>query len=304
MISEEELKEILLTNDKLFNQVYIFQEEFDIIPKNNHIGSAIKFKDIKECRHVFIDELVNTVVDWIYSLDKSGKMLSNLTKEGRSFSNAFSEISRSAFKKFRGNGNADLLQGQFGELLLFCFIQRFFEAVPLLRKMPITTSAKHERFGADAIHYKLKDDKHILYLGESKVYKSSYKFNAAFKDAINSILKTYEELDDELDLYIYEDFLDENLLDIATKYKNSELDNVEVHLVNFVMYNETTNILGDSEAKIKENIHNVIKNKYKNFSNDKININENNILKRITYIIMPIWELDKLLEIFSGKIRG
>ena len=38
--------------------------------------------------------------------------------------------------------------------------------------------------------------------------------------------------------------------------------------------------------------------------NDKININENNILKRITYIIMPIWELDKLLEIFSGKIRG
>ena len=107
-----------------------------------------------------------------------------------------------------------------------------------------------------------------------------------------------------MDLYIYEDFLDENLLDIATKYKNSELDNVEVHLVNFVMYNETTNILGDSEAKIKENIHNVIKNKYKNFSNDKININENNILKRITYIIMPIWELDKLLEIFSGKIRG
>ncbi|MFR5115391.1 DUF1837 domain-containing protein [Turicibacter sanguinis] len=303
MITEDELKEMLLKNDSLFNQVYIFQEDFDIIPKNNHIGSAIKFKDIKECRQGFIDELVNTVVDWIYSSSKSEKILADLMKEGRTLPNAFSEINRNAFNKFRGSGNGELLQGQFGELLLFCFIQRFFEAVPLLRKMSITTSAKHERFGADAIHYKLQDGKNILYLGESKVYKSSYKFNSAFEDAINSILKTYQELDNELDLYIYEDFLDDKLLEIAKRYKNSQLDNVEVHLVNFVMYNETSSIDGDSEADIKNNIYNVIQRRYSNYSNEKIDVNKYRILKRVTYIVMPIWKLDELLDMFGEKIR-
>ena len=34
-----------------------------------------------------------------------------------------------------------LIQGQFGELLLFHFIQKFMQATPLLRKMKIATSS-------------------------------------------------------------------------------------------------------------------------------------------------------------------
>lgn len=34
--------------------------------------------------------------------------------------------------------------------------------------MKIATSSEHERFGADAIHYKIQDAKNIIILGEAK----------------------------------------------------------------------------------------------------------------------------------------
>ena len=57
--------------------------------------------------------------------------------------------------------------------------------------MPIKTSSQHERFGADAIHFKIENDKPIIILGEAKTYTSKYKFSQAFEDAITSILSTY-----------------------------------------------------------------------------------------------------------------
>lgn len=304
MIDKEELKSMLLTNEHLFNKIFIFQESFNIIPTNKHIGASIKYVDIKECRVGFIDELVNTIVDWIYSTSKSNKMMKSFMEQGRSVQNAASEVRRSAVQKFRDKGDGDLLQGQFGELLLFCFIQKFFGAVPILRKMPITTSSKHERFGADAIHYKFDEGKNIFYLGESKVYKSDYKFNVAFEDALKSILKTYNDFESELNLYVYEDFIDDRLLEVAMKYKNSELENTQIHLVNFVMYSETDKITGDSQEEIKDKICEIIRDRYSKFDNKKIDINNNNILKRITYIIFPVWELDNLLNAFAKKIGG
>ena len=81
------------------------------------------------------------------------------TKKGKSEATAHASVQRRARDKFRkGSGNTLLVQGQFGELLLFHFIQKCMKAVPLLRKM-ITTSSQHERFGADAIHYKLRTEK-------------------------------------------------------------------------------------------------------------------------------------------------
>ena len=95
-------------------------------------------------------------------------------------------------------------------LLLFHFIQRFKGAVPLLRKMPITTSAEHERYGADAVHYKIENGKNVIVLGEAKAYTSEYQFSSAFKKAIDSILDTYKKFRGELGLYLHEDFLDKD----------------------------------------------------------------------------------------------
>lgn len=126
-----------------------------------------------------------------------------------------------------------------GNLLLFHYIQRFQKAVPLLRKMPIKTSSQHERFGADAIHFKIENDKPIIILGEAKTYTSKYKFSQAFEDAITSILSTYSSHRKELYSYLHEDFLDDEMNDIAEKYINNTLDNFEVRLVCLVVYNET-----------------------------------------------------------------
>ena len=69
------------------------------------------------------------------------------------------------------------------------------QATPLLRKMKIATSSEHERFGADAIHYKIQDAKNIIILGEAKTYSSNYKFATAFSDAC--LLYTSDAADEE-----------------------------------------------------------------------------------------------------------
>ena len=124
------------------------------------------------------------------------------------------------------------------------------EAVPLLRKMCITTSAQHERFGADAIHYKIEGDKNIIVLGEAKTYSRSYKFNKALEDAISSILNTYKTHRKELNLYVHEDFLDQEMNDVAEAYLENKLKNVEIHLVCIVVYYETKKLKNQTEIEI------------------------------------------------------
>ena len=175
-------------------------------------------------------------------------------------------------------------------------------AVPLLRKMPIMTSADHERFGADAIHYKIENGKHIIILGEAKTYTSKYKFNEAFKDALDSILNTYNQYRKELKSYVHEDFLDDEMNKIAEDYLNNKLDPVEIHLVSIITYNEISKINKTNQKDIQAQIESIIEERYKNFDNSKIDIDNNSILKRITYIVFPVWDLKELAERFQRML--
>ena len=47
--------------------------------------------------------------------------------------------------------------------------------MPLLRKMKITTNPNIQRFGADAIHYKMDGDKNVFVLGEGDQRKELEK---------------------------------------------------------------------------------------------------------------------------------
>ncbi len=47
---------------------------------------------------------------------------------------------------------------------MYHYIQHCMKAMPRLRKIPIMTSANHERFGA----YKIEDGKHTIIFGETK----------------------------------------------------------------------------------------------------------------------------------------
>ena len=301
-MEEKDILKRLIRNDALFNYIHVFQQRFEIIPdKSNHMGAFIEFQDIQDRREEFLSELVDTIVDWVYSSEKYNDLVELFRKRGKSTAAANHAAYRKAREKFRKSDNLDrlLLQGQFGELLLFHFIQRFMHAVPLLRKMPITTSSKHERFGADAIHYKLEGDRNIIILGEAKTYTSTYSFNRAFEIALNSIIESYHNLNKELSLYIHEDFLDNELNKIAEMYLSNRLPNVEVHLVSIVTYNENRNIKYTTQKDIQLQIQKIIEDRYKNFDNDKIDINRNPILNRITYIVFPVWELEDMIDKFQ-----
>lgn len=302
-MTSEDVKKKLIANDALFNDIYLIEQTFDILPSDHaHIGAAISYQDISELRNDFLSQLVDTMVDWVYSSEKYADLKKQFMASGKSEAAAVSQIIRKAAQKFRRGKDSLLIQGQLGELLLFHFIQRIKQAVPLLRKMSITTSAEHERYGADAIHYKVDDDKNIIILGEAKAYTSKYKFSSAFEEALKSILDTYANFRREMNLYLHEDFLDRELDSVAEKFLNNTLPNVRIELVSLILYGETERILPTNEEEIKMRIKEIIENRYRSFDNSKIDIETNPILKRITYIVFPVWNFDKLAEEFQNMI--
>lgn len=304
-MEEKDVLKRLIKNDALFNYIHVITQRYDILPDDkDHIGTYIKYQDIDELRDDFLEELVDSIVDWIYSAPKFEQLKKKSMEKGKSDAAASQEIGRKARNKFRANHNDDklLIQGQMGELLLYHLIQHCMNAVPLLRKMPIMTSADHERFGADAIHYKIENGKHIIILGEAKTYTSKYKFNEAFKDALDSILNTYNQYRKELKSYVHEDFLDDEMNKIAEDYLNNKLDPVEIHLVSIITYNEISKINKTNQKYIQAQIESIIEERYKNFDNSKIDIDNNSILKRITYIVFPVWDLKELAERFQRML--
>ena len=162
-MTKEDIKARLINNDALFKNIYVFEQQFDIVPEDRkHYGAAVSYQDIMELRSDFLEQLIDTVVDWVYSSEKYAALKAKFIESGKSEGAAVSQVVRKAKAKFRRGDDKLLIQGQLGELLLFHFIQRFKGAVPLLRKMPITTSAEHERYGADAVHYKIENGKNVI----------------------------------------------------------------------------------------------------------------------------------------------
>ncbi|GHU46768.1 hypothetical protein FACS1894120_4150 [Clostridia bacterium] len=293
---------LLVKNDVFFNHVHIINQKFDILPDELHYGMSIEYIDLKESREQFVRELVNTVTDWVYSNAKQDAILGQLISDGRTNANAFSELKQKAHDKFRHSNDGSLLHGQFGELLLSNCIQHILGAVPLLRKMPITTSSKLERFGADAIHYKDINGIPVFYIGEAKSYTSNYQFAKAFDASIHSIIKEYNNITGEIRQYLHEDFLSPEMEQLATDLINGELKNAEYHLVSIVAYEETGKKDGLSRTEILNSVNAIIESRFKAFDNSKIDIAGNPILNRITYIAFPIWDFESLITDFSGYI--
>jgi Domain of unknown function (DUF1837). len=228
----EEIKHLLTFTEGLMNHVYWFKQDLNVIPTKEHHAVSINYTDISERRVDFISELIESITEWVYNKQSVQNILSQrMTETGGSIAKASAHLTQLAYSKFRPGHP----QGQFGELLLFNFIQHFFAAVPILRKMRITTSVGHERFGADAIHYKYENNQNILILGESKCYESLYQFNTAFNTSVNSICNTFNKINSEIASYIYDDFIEPELENVARNYKNNTLPNVHFELVCLVI---------------------------------------------------------------------
>jgi len=298
-MTEKEVEALLSNTESFMNHVYWVQQLFPIQPSKDHCGVAINFNDINERRYDFLSELGKTVTSWVYSKALQSKIFNErMLNSGNDLGNASEHLSALARKKFRKG----YPQGQFGELLLFNFLQYFFKSPPLLRKMPIATSSSLERFGADAIHYLKSGEENILILGESKCYKSDYKFASAFEESIASIVKSFVELDSELDLYTYDDFIDESLQDVARKYKSGKLESVRYELVCLVSYNETRVLSRENETQIKRDIIGIIEDRCRIIDKNVFEGLSQGVLNRMNYILFPVWSLDSLLKDFdSGR---
>lgn len=284
-------------NDYLFNYIFSGTVELDLQPKKNHIVSSIAYSDLKPRVSDFVSELINTIIDWVYSSKKQHDLISERYSKTPSQANAYTYLYQLAKEKFR-NGHS---QGQFGELLLCNFLQKFFDSAPLVRKMKITTSSELERFGADAIHLGYQDNKPIFYLGEAKCYTTG-AFSSAIKNSINSIFNTFEKIDKELNLYTYDDFLTEDMESVAKKFKENKLENVRFELVCIIIYNESKQIQSDNEKSIKDEIQKIVLDRCSNISKDFYQNYDKRILNRIHYIIFPVWELNKVLDEYEMKM--
>lgn len=291
----------LINNDALFNNIHVIQQKFDIIPLDKeHIGASIDYDDIREVRDEFISELIDTIVDWVYSSQKYEELKQKSMENGKSEKAANSEIVRRVHKKFRSCMDSNIIgQGRIAELLLFHFIQRYLGAVPLLRKENIKKITNKESTIANVIHYKREREENIIVLGEIKSFSSKYEFKDVFLGAINSILNTYKNHQNEMELYVHEDFLDDEMNSIAEEYISKKMKNKKVHLVNFIMYNETCELNITDEDDIRNQIDSIIKERYRESENYSIDTHKNPILSRITHILFPVWGIEELAKLFE-----
>lgn len=287
-----DIKIDIINNDKLFDYIYSIYQTIDLLPNKEHIINTIEYTDLLLRKDEFISELINTIIDWVYSTQKQKQLIDDRLKENSTSSNAYTFLYQLAKRKFRRGQ----VQGQFGELLLFNFLEKFFNAAPLVRKMPITTSSNMERFGADAIHVGKKEDKMVLYLGEAKCYKSDCNFSTALKASIDSIFKTFTSISNEMSLYVYDDFIGDDLQSIAKDFLDNKLTNIRFELICIILYNENKKLKSDTEADIKTEIIEIVKERCKNFDKSFYNDKETKILNRLHYILFPIWDLDCILE--------
>lgn len=292
----------LINNDSLFRHIHVIKQKFDILPESNeHIGASIEYQDFSELRDGFLNELIYTMIDWVYCSEKYEELKQKIINNGKTEAAACSEMQRKVYKQFRRDENGQLLfaQGQIGELLLFHFIQKYLGAVPLLRKEQIVKNPNDDSICVDAIHYKNENDKNIIILGEAKSFTSVYNFNDAFTEAIESILYAYSRHREELALYIHEDFLDKEMDLVAESYLNNTMKKIEVRLVAIVIYNETQKLSITNEDDIKSQIDSIINDRYNQFDNKNIPMEGNPILNRITYILFPIWKIEELAKDFQ-----
>ncbi|WP_165838216.1 HamA C-terminal domain-containing protein [Pontibacter arcticus] len=300
-IKEDTIHGLLASTKALLNKMYFIEDSFDLGVNNRCIGTCINYSDLLEMQDEFIEELVATVLRYVYSKRKQNQMKAHLiNNEERDEDNAFSILQARAKSKFR---KADV-KGQISELLIYNLLQHHFKAVPILRKMPLTTNPELERNGADAIHLGVEGGKVKIYIGECKTSdRETGAFNYALTESIKDVILHYKSHRNEMNLYVYEDFIPEELEDFVQKYLNGDITDVQVNLVCMVSYGNKDTITGNSrEEKLEDTIEKV-RNAVRSINRDILHKKIDSALKpRIHVLIFPINEMNSLLEKFSKKI--
>jgi len=292
------LEPLLTKTEAFINTIHYVYDDFTLIPNKDHIGTIINYADIQQMRNDFVEEMINSVLNYVYSEKKQNETIDKFINEGRNQSAAYSKLIIKAKQKFR----SEYIKGQFSELLLFNLLQHHFKAVPLLRKMPITTNPKLERNGADAFHISCQKGKYILYLGEAKTYSGKDSLKTGLRNSISSVLENYDNHRNELNLYTYEDFIPPELEIIVDNYINGKLKDIEIHLVCMVSYENIEKVVGACRDELIKSEIDSIYRVTKKLKSEMFNDIPVKLLPRINYIIFSINDMNNLLELFKVNL--
>ncbi len=296
-----DIKSLLDSIEPLINTMHYGKANIGLSPAGEHVVTSIKYQGLLQMRKEFIQRLTSSIVRYVLSKSKYAANQDVLRGEGFDQSDAEAEIFQQASGYFRKSD----IKGQFSELLLFNLLQYYFEAIPVVRKMQITTNTELERNGADAIHLGQLDTKeYCVYLGEAKTYPSG--FVPAFKNAVQSIIKAHAEHRDELQLHSYGDFLEPKVKAIMKDYLSGAID-LPVKLVIIISYcTGETPTLATKEEYTQHYIDQVLAECKKitvtHYKDAEGNAIHPGLLKELHYILFPVNELDKLLKDFQTKL--
>lgn len=298
MVLTIDIKSLLNKTEAFIQTMHYVAMDVQLKPAREHIATSIKYNGLLQMRKEFITQLTNSVISYVYANTKQKEIINELTTGDTALDigAAYTELFQQSCAYFRPSE----IKGQFSELLLFNLLQHHFDALPVVRKMTITTNPQLERNGADAIHLGTsRDGDYIVYLGEAKTYPSGFK--AAFKKAIGSIITAYNEHRNELQLYQYEPFLEENVKSLIKDYLKGRI-NLPVKLVVIICYcSKTTPTKTSMEEYTKHYIDHVLGECKKIGDSDYSNINAG-LLSELHYIFFPVDELNNLLDDFKIKL--
>lgn len=290
-----DIDQLLPKMDAFVKTLHSVSIDVSLEPKKAHLATCIQYQDLSQLREEFLHQLIASVTRYVYSKSKVSEILSVLQTENE-MPDAYDLLAQRAKEKFRPSTT----QGQFSELLLFNLLQHHFKAIPVIRKMKLTTNVALERNGADAIHISIIDGKPIFYLGEAKTYTSSFK--AAFKKSLESIVDTFANHRRELDLYRFEDFLEEEVKDLAQKFISGNLPDAETHLVCIITFCGGDIPLGRDRDETIEKFIQLVRDQIATITKSDYPEVQAPILARINYIFMPIDNLETLLIAFHKKL--
>lgn len=293
LVSTEPLVEKI---NHILESLYCISIDLNLNPAKEHHINFINYVDLQEMRKEFINSLFSSVTRYVYSEAQTQKKIKALKREQVEISDAFSMVQSEAIGTFKVNN----IKGQFSELLLFNLLQHHFKAVPLVRKMPITTNPALERNGADAFHISVEGDKTVLYLGEAKTYTSGLR--KAFQDSLDSLMKTYKDYRSELNLYVYNDFINPQLKKVAKNFLAGKHDG-EIHMVALISFERPALANHTTKADILKQIIEDVKTEA-----SKITVADYSPLGdfpaiRLNYVFLPFQELNTLISEFQSRFK-
>jgi hypothetical protein len=296
-LSSMDTSKLLAPTHKLFEALEIFQVSTSLLPTKEHYASHVKLLDFTFNKTHLVDRLKHSIVDWVFCKAEARRIFNEEYGAEEDLGAASAALYQAARETFRPNAP----QGQFGELMLSAFLQHLFKAAPLLRKQIVRTSDAHERFGADAIHYSNTGGEH-LYLGESKCYKSSYQFPKAFSESLNSMMTTLEKFPVEIKKFSTGNFIENDMKPIASRILKNQISNLVIHPTSIIIYNETSSLKGSTPQELRKEIEEAIVNQCKKITSQTYASLNALTLARMTYIVMPVWDLNGLLNEFVDAL--